>query len=249
MLGRGLRLYPSKDYCLVLDFEKTINREILGASLASLLGLSKNDLKTNSMPKNFESSTAEIQEMKSETALDTNVAPLNFNLRPFLDPFSGDSLAANYSFIERISKFAWIRVKEEEFMIHLASKNRQLKIVPEKGRYAVYQKRLVNGPFGYYQEKSLLFYHTSLLAAIQGADTYILNQIGYIQSQSLSHFASWRLKKASSDQLALLKKWGIGWEGITKGEASDLIMRRTNGATQETKRVRKQAAKQERMSS
>jgi ATP-dependent helicase IRC3 len=39
MLGRGLRSYPGKEYCLVLDFEDCLSREMMRATVPSLFGL------------------------------------------------------------------------------------------------------------------------------------------------------------------------------------------------------------------
>lgn len=42
MLGRGLRLSEGKEYCLVLDFEDSINQNIMKANVPSLFGLNNN---------------------------------------------------------------------------------------------------------------------------------------------------------------------------------------------------------------
>lgn len=39
MLGRGLRLAPGKEYCLVLDFKDNVKSSIALASIPTLMGL------------------------------------------------------------------------------------------------------------------------------------------------------------------------------------------------------------------
>ena len=40
MIGRGLRLSPGKEYCLVLDFEDILHKKVTRASVPTLFGLS-----------------------------------------------------------------------------------------------------------------------------------------------------------------------------------------------------------------
>jgi hypothetical protein len=78
-----------------------------------------------------------------------------------------------------------------------------------------------------------LFEHDSLHSAFQAADTYILRKIGFHGSRRLLHVAPWRRLPPTESQSKLLKQWKLGWPGMTRGDASTLLMRRMSGALQD----------------
>jgi ATP-dependent helicase IRC3 len=189
-IGRGTRLFPGKDDCIVIDFAD--NRHDICA-LPTLLGFSLNSLARGESVRE----TAEVEDKKKQR--EKAVAQLH-----------GEIVSKEYDLLGK-SKFRWFKAGEQW----------RLPVAP--GVYAVLN------PHGdrYHVVLAEKDQAPRLLHEIPLPVTYgmgIAEDFARSQGQAFSRKdAPWRKHEATEKQIETLKKFGLYYPGITKGEASDKL--------------------------
>ena len=248
MLGRGMRLFPGKEYCLVLDFVDVIDDRMVLATVPTLLGLNPmHTLKNESLKsvlQNADESTvgtgAEIE--NNETALNQmSEMTVQVTLQPFLKPFCLASSDKDSIFLRKYSELAWIRCGKEKFVLSLYSGkyaklerddhtnlwHGSLKQIVKSSKGAQFHKQLFSEDDSSGVQVPITFTHDNFQNAIQCMDLLVNSRFGY---RKFKWNASWRTGTASSGQLQYLQKLGVQ-EKLTKGAASDFIVKRMFGAS------------------
>lgn len=198
MVGRGLRTCPGKSECLVIDFTDTAGRHNL-CSLGSLAGDDAKEVKV----KNNETLTEAVAEVEAsevwahEKVSEAEAVAIDLfeRSRYVWIPFNGD-------FRLSLSKDAVLVIKRQEgdeYRPFLAKRG-ELKAVPLSD---------VSLPVGYAQGV---------------AEDWIRENCQ--DNKLIDRSAAWRSLPATGAQIKSLKRYKVDFdEGITRGEASELLSR------------------------
>ncbi|KND03194.1 uncharacterized protein SPPG_02251 [Spizellomyces punctatus DAOM BR117] len=268
MLGRGLRTYPGKTHCLVIDMADVMSSRARMATVPSLIGLDPAfDLEGLSLkeavpklqkwrkdvPSILDKATSfsEAQEL----ARMQNKDPTELWYKPFDNPFDVANLDEEAWELNQLSRHAWVRVGPKEcalafpqkyYIVISQKKNGQnFQAVKHHTRVLV-GKGKGGGPL-FVTRKDLILEHDTLSYAIRATDTYVRRMR---LSKCVLRTADWRKKPASAAQIQVLKKFKIqapkkGWRTITKGQAADLITRRRLGGLGKSEDVIRKRRKEE----
>ena len=125
MLGRGMRLYPGKQFCVVLDFVDSILKgKMMQATIPTLFGLDansvlKNESLFNAVKKVEQEKKEELEQETRKMALQNEEFKISVKLGPFVDPFATVTQLQDSLFIRQISKLAWIRAGKRKFVLQI----------------------------------------------------------------------------------------------------------------------------------
>ena len=218
IIGRGTRLAPEKEDCLVLDFVDNSSRHTV-CNLASLFGLPRDidpkGRKITDVIKDEEEKREKKEKRKAEIkAADLKVSASKINF------FNAETPEE----IKRLSPYSWIAMSDGEYHLPLQGKYKHRMVLEDKGDSATLTT---------YNRYNRAINHSrwsGVEYALREADRVIRAE--YSEFMNLSNRnASWRGKPASQKQIGLLRKLGLYEEGdgLTKGEASDMIDRMLSG--------------------
>ena len=257
MLGRGLRLSEGKEYCLVLDFEDCINQRLVKANVPSLFGLNNNfdtngkflylikgervsciinRLKLIEQNSHISSGTilGAMSRQDLESILQGAINGTSFQLNRFDNPFSSNSLESENRWMSSYSELSWVRVRAQMWALNLTGTEETLMIQKNNGHYDCLSRVK-------YSSTKRVFTHDTLESAFNAANTFIVKRFGYMSSLKFHMSADWRKLPITDIQKTLLKKWNIEiWNGMKRGQASDLLLKRQLGAMQESRIFEKQ---------
>lgn len=195
MIGRGTRIYPGKQDCLIIDVVGAANRHDL-VTAATLFGKDPEDLATVGLRETL------VHERAAEELLET-----------VFDGKAGELVAVEIDPFGR-GRFRWIRAGSSYI---IAAADGRIVVVPNKfvpDRWDVeYHRR--GGLF------ETIGYSLPLEWAIGSAEDVIRQEgVQYLVDPD----ASWRKRPASEKQIAVLRKWGVPVApNLTAGQASDII--------------------------
>lgn len=241
MIGRGLRNYPGKDNCHVIDMVTSLEVGIV--TTPTLFGLEPGVLVEAADPKHL-ASIRERREIEKQREAEALAPPsqtghaqalsgqVTFTDYDNINDLIGDSSGERH--VRAISQLAWVQVDESRYMIS----NRDgafVTIKEEPNQYTVtYTARLradatSKSPFARPRQvgKSPQFEH-----AVHAADTFASNTFPL---NFISKSAHWRKGPASENQLKFLNKSRKDGEKlrfgeITAGRAADQITKMRHGA-------------------
>ena len=259
MIGRGLRLHPDKDDCLVLDMASALSTGVV--TTPTLFGLDPSELVENASAKDMRESNEQrtrADEQGSEVVgaqdrLTTSGSPRKVT---FTDYDSIQELIEDTSgerHIRALSKHAWVQVgdghyrltdsrrsfialeQEDEMSLTTTTNERDKQT---RGLYSVrFVERLPEDSnpsqrFLGFKRSRLISKGMAFADAVHAADT--LAQKKFLRSLILRN-VEWRKKAATSGQLAFLNKLRgaddqLQPSDMTKGAAMDMITKVVYGA-------------------
>lgn len=253
MLGRGMRLYEGKEYCLVLDFVDVIDSGMMQATIPTLLGLdSRCTLKKASLKETLAKDDDQKDELPPPQEDDENEKWFNddsnenvevqVTLVRHLDPFSIHAIDNEQKFIRKFSSLSWNRVGPESFVLNLNQRNYMtlayekttkswkgtLKEIVRSKQDKMYHK-LVYNVLEDGTSVPFELCQDNFCDAIKGMDLIVKSRFGYSSFQRLSWTSSWRRLEITDGQRKFLAKIGIH-NVNERGIASDLISKRVHGA-------------------
>ncbi|EXX79770.1 Irc3p [Rhizophagus irregularis DAOM 197198w] len=171
MIGRGMRLSPEKEDCLVLDFIDSYSQIPDLVTTPTLLGL---DPTMEMKDENLESLYVhKKKEKKSKITIDT---PTKIHITEYSNPFEIIDDCSGAKYIGSISENVWLRVGEDSYVISLQSYG-TIKVKKENGTYCAIKRkkisRMVKGTMKhYYVIENLPITSDSLFSTIR-ATVYI----------------------------------------------------------------------------
>jgi hypothetical protein len=253
IIGRGLRLAPDKQYCLVLDFVDVNPHDIQRATVPSLLGCERSMLRERAFTLIKRDGT-EVDEQPDPVAVPAS-APLDLRALTYAlnmaeSPFANaptSSLPGDIAPLAKMTALAWIPTDKQHWMLpYLVPKwdggkpwagskfSLHIRLQPPDDsssvprRSEVFRRRLLqHQPGSYVTETRKLFEHDQLQSAFHAAETYLKAEIPYLTFLELHRFSPRRTRAATPKQLALLAKLDLGPVPAdathTHGAASDLI--------------------------
>lgn len=150
-------------------------------------------------------------------------------LTPISNPFHLTALQEELEWTQKYSQFSWTQITGEKWMLNMSNRETLIleKCSQSNGNWTVTLRKANNNKV--VTSDQLILVHDSLQSAFQASDTFVTKKLGYHRSRSLTPGATWRHLPPTENQHRLLKRWGLGWTGIGRGDASALITKRLNG--------------------
>ncbi|RVD89911.1 uncharacterized protein DFL_000898 [Arthrobotrys flagrans] len=257
MIGRGMRLHPGKEDCHVIDVVGSVSRGVL--TTPTLFGLPPEevlDRASSSVVKNkfelqqgsqneLERQQSEKSQISSDVDLENEIDPEIYS-RPwtvtFVDYDSIHDLVQDSradASVRQYSLNAWVWVGPGKYVLGLVDNSYvSVQAKPEGGFFAQETRALPEGLRGKYgtpfmRPRVVVDHVNTLEEIINAADTFVT---GRYPRQLISHAAPWRKADASDGQLEFLSKRTkksveeYRQEGLTKGQAADMLTRFKHGA-------------------
>lgn len=251
MIGRGMRLYPGKENCHVIDMVASLETGIV--TVPTLFGLDPAELVK-------EASVGQLQDLRERKELEAQRPELPGGLNPdvslrekplnrkitFTDYESVYDLIDDTSgerHIRAISQNAWVEVEQGRYILSMLD-GEYLTLETIEGTAdcaATYVVRFTprvpssaapQGEWRPFQRTRELAKATTFMDAVHAADTFAS---GHCVRQFLDKDQAWRKAPATIGQLAFLNKLRsvkdqLTADGITKGKAADMITKVKFGA-------------------
>lgn len=239
MIGRGLRLFPGKKDCHIIDMVASLETGVL--STPTLFGLHPDEVLEKSSVKDFQKSSQE------ENSPELLIAPPgesdeNINLKFTKYDSVYDLLEDTQSerHIRSLSQNSWVRVDDAKYL--LSESSGWLTIEHEKDMFVVRHVMKFNDPTTevlQFTRPRLIASGPDLETAVRAADTYAGTKF---EKRYISSRQPWRQSPATLAQIAMLNKARIR-DGnltvgdLTRGQATDIIAKLKFGGKKRFKQV------------
>lgn len=247
MIGRGMRLYPGKKDCHIIDMVASLETGIV--TTPTLFGLDPSELVEDANVDDLKElqDRKEAEELRKQQANEVSKSAPN-NAQPvsrtvtFTDYDSVFDLIEDTSgerHIRAMSPHAWVCVSEDKHVLTNSDGSyiKLEKVANEESGEEGYlvtetvalNRALSNLP---YMRPRTVARAMTFTDAIHAADTYAQRKYPF---QFISRKQAWRDKPATEGQIAFLNKLRskhdqLGPESLTKGKAGDMITKVKHGA-------------------
>jgi ATP-dependent helicase IRC3 len=247
MIGRGMRLYPGKKDCHIIDMVASLETGIV--TTPTLFGLDPSELVEDASVNDLKSlqDRKEAEELWKQKAGDTSKPPRN-PVEPVSRTLTFTDYDSVFDLIEdttgeqhvrRISPHAWVCVSEEKYILP-NSNGSYVKL--EKGaneqtgqeEYIVTETVALNRAISKvpFMRPRIIARAITFTDAVHTADTFASKKYPF---QFISRKQAWRHMPATEGQLAFLNKLRpkhdqLTTEDLTKGKAGDMITKVKHGA-------------------
>jgi ATP-dependent helicase IRC3 len=246
MIGRGMRLYPGKGDCHVIDMVSSLETGIV--SVPTLFGLDPSEIVEKATPTRMkELKNCRLDEQGSmneyaRTAMgwpspspDVSDYRLTFThydtVQDLIDDTSGER------HIRALSHNAWVQTDDSKFVLTAKSGVLTVELDRDDQKFLiVYKATLPPSPSNKskapFTRPRTIATSTTLSDAVHSADTFAASHFERIFINGASE---WRLQPASEGQLAFLNRFRgdeepLTAEQVTKGKAADMLTKWKHGA-------------------
>jgi superfamily II DNA or RNA helicase len=195
MVGRGLRLHPSKEFCLILD--------VVGSLEDSKL-ITSYDL--------FQTQEKEPSKKRNQSYVRRKNIDFVQNVEAVTDPIvTYDEL----KLLHYNSRYRWIKLSDQSYFLSIGGKKAVYLIEEDSGRWwSLFEND---------DKRIFPLYHDSL--AIEYAQGIAEVFVKEIESPLITMDAKWRQQPISPTQKKLLRKYNLKFDSNwTKGEAADMLV-------------------------
>jgi ATP-dependent helicase IRC3 len=256
MIGRGLRLYPGKENCHIIDMVTALDVGVV--TTPTLYGLEPNELLELADAKQMKSlqERRQLEQEREENAAVANEPRSMSALRAQIISFEDFSVAdlmdqtADDSRVRKISPFSWVCIGDNHYILSNAD-GAFMTIIEEVGKFHIsYTAKLPAGSSSKspYARPRQVGKQETLKGAVRAADTYAGKLFPF---QFISKNAAWRRLPASEGQIKFLNKsrdkdHQLEVGQIAKGDAADRITKVMRGAKGQLKRIKGEVKKAER---
>lgn len=248
MIGRGLRLFPGKKDCHVIDMVASLATGVL--STPTLFGLHPDEVLNKS-------SVTDIREGRKEpdlpkpsddlTGSEEGDISLQFTKYDSIYDLLDDTRSEKH--IRSLSPNSWVRIGDEKYL--LSESSGWLTLEKEKDLYNVYHVMKFTNPMTetpQFTRPRQIASGTDLETAVRAADTYASSKF---DERYIASWKPWRQSPATRGQLELLNKARIRQgklrpEDLTRGQAADMITKLKFGGKKRFKNIEVQQRKSER---
>ena len=247
MIGRGMRLYPGKQNCHVIDMVASLETGIV--CTPTLFGLDPSELLEESTMKDIESlrdykEEEEQRKLEAEKALrpkssSASTVPQHVTMTDYDSVFDLIEDSSGERHIRAISQYAWVCVSNDRYIL-TTSTGTYLKIDrnPEDVSHFLITETVAlrktpgmksKAPF---MTPRLVAHSQTFTDAVHAADTFAKKKY---PAQFILKNQSWRNSPATEGQLIFLNKLRLQEEqlrpeDLTKGKAGDMITKVKHGA-------------------
>lgn len=247
MIGRGMRLYPGKTNCHVIDMVASLETGVV--TTPTLFGLDPAEIIKEAGVEDLKSlrERKEVESLRQERAADLpatlgpvsgtfvhNVTYTHFDsIHDLINDTSGER------HIRSVSSLSWVLVGPNRYVLQSQSGS-YIMITQTSSRNTRHsvthtqklpQEHVVRGTSPYMRPREIA-QTDSFLDAVHAADTFATAKFAW---NMISNSQVWRKKPATDGQLAFLNKLRnaddqLTVEQLTKGRASDMITKLKFGA-------------------
>ncbi|KAJ5183124.1 ATP-dependent helicase IRC3 [Penicillium capsulatum] len=248
MIGRGLRLFPGKKDCHIIDMVATLATGVL--STPTLFGLHPDEVLDKSGMK--EISEAREESHQTEPTMGVDNAPdddtsLKFTKYDSIYDLLNDVRSERH--IRSLSPYAWVNLGDDKYLLSDASG--WLTLEKEDESFAVRHVMKFKDPDSEtpkFTRPRLIASVPDLETAIRAADTYAGHKF---EQRYITTRQSWRHSPATAAQLQMLNKAQIRDKqlqagDLTRGKAADMITKLKFGGKKRYKEMGVQRRKQQR---
>ncbi|KAL4792837.1 P-loop containing nucleoside triphosphate hydrolase protein [Aspergillus venezuelensis] len=256
MIGRGLRLYPGKKDCHIIDMVATLDTGVI--STPTLFGLHPDEVVNNEtaddMRKRKESAEERIQESEELPLSDIEMEPsdnINLTFTKYDTIYDLIQDMKSEKHIRSLSHYAWVRVGEDRYLLSGGSGwlTIEKQEDSEPSQYSVHHVMSFNSTEGTkkYTRPRRVANTQDFESAVRAADTYAAT---HFEDRYISTRQRWRSYAASPSQVqflnaAKIREGEIQPGDLTRGQAGDLITKLRFGSKKRFAAKRRQRAKQE----
>jgi ATP-dependent helicase IRC3 len=213
MVGRGMRLFPDKHYCLILDFVDNCTRN-QPVTVPSLLGLDPDTLMTETLVSPGTQIEIEQEEKEIDAELKREIdetvslfALVTKDKWKLFDEHGGSAppIFGHQKSIERISEFEWVSLGPDTFVMGLfGNKFIRLGRNAKSGMFESFECHYKGSKF--YRNRIEYDATESLEMAVKATDTWLTRM--HSPAMGYRRNAAWRQKPATEAQLTYLKRIG-----------------------------------------
>lgn len=250
MIGRGMRLYPGKYNCHVIDMVASLQVGVV--TTPTLFGLDPNatitEAKVNELKSEVDHNEREgAQEVKAMVSEDNptseeHVARRSLTFTDYESVYDLIDDTSGERFIRKISALAWVLVGEQRYILSIPNgsyitieKNTQ----ENPNAFSVFftqklseKERQIFGTDSPYMRPREVAESRTFEDAVHAGDTFALKRAPY---KVVSHNQGWRSDPATQGQLLFINKTRAtknhpSSDAITKGKAMDMIIKIKFGA-------------------
>ncbi|KAL2867163.1 DEAD/DEAH box helicase [Aspergillus lucknowensis] len=256
MIGRGLRLYPGKKDCHIIDMVATLDTGVI--STPTLFGLHPDEvlkdataenLKEKNFAANQDSPAAKEPPPSSEVESDLSEIKLTFTKYDTIYDLIHDMKSEKH--IRSFSNNAWVRIGDNKYILSEGSGwlTVEHRDYPDEGstQYSVHHVVVFKSAEGtkQYSRPRLIASVDDLETAVRAADTFAST---HFKALYISTRQPWRNYTASDSQIrflnaAKIREGNIQQGDLTRGQAADLIIKLRFGSKKRFAAKRKQRAK------
>ncbi|KAL4967619.1 DEAD/DEAH box helicase [Aspergillus stella-maris] len=256
MIGRGLRLYPGKKDCHIIDMVATLDTGVI--STPTLFGLHPDEVVNNEtaedMRKMKESAEQRSQESEELPLSDMEMEPsdnINLTFTKYDTIYDLIQDMKSEKHIRSLSHYAWVRVGEGRYLLSGGSGwlTIEKQEDSEPSQYSVHHVMSFNSTEGTkkYTRPRRVANTQDFESAVRAADTYAAT---HFEDRYISTRQRWRSYAASPSQVqflnaAKIREGEIQPGDLTRGQAGDLITKLRFGSKKRFAAKRKRRAKQE----
>ncbi|KAG5518055.1 hypothetical protein PMAC_003241 [Pneumocystis sp. 'macacae'] len=242
MIGRGMRLFPGKTDCHVIDMVGNVSHGIL--TVPTLFGLDPKEISNETILSELKHISENEKKTKSFKHNDFEKPPVlpiqstSSNIEYTEWDFTHDSIKdfQLITNVRKLSKLPWVHIKDNKYILSIPIFG-FIKIDKDDKTNAYYASETIrirsSSAKSHTHKKSrvILPHVTSLKHAIFAVDTYVMKKY---PRKIIFKNATWRKSPATSTQIALINKINPSINrninNMTKGLAWDLITKLTHGA-------------------
>lgn len=253
MIGRGLRLFPGKKNCHIIDMVASLSTGVL--STPTLFGLHPDEVLNKATPQEIREGKVEAEkeqeplgiEDSQELSPDEDVE-LQFTKYDSVFDLLGDMQSERH--IRSLSHYTWVRVDQNKYV--LQEKSGWLTLGKEGDIFNVHHVTKFADPVTEkptYTRPRLIATGPDLETAVRAADTYAASKF---DEWYISVRQPWRQHPASSSQIKLLNQSRIRnrklkFFELTKGKAADIITKLKFGGKKRFRAMEAKKREQQRM--
>ncbi|KAI8979087.1 P-loop containing nucleoside triphosphate hydrolase protein [Mycotypha africana] len=207
MFGRGLRLFPNKKDCLVIDFVDNFKRT--GQAELEKEALKTKEKEDDNKHTDIDKETEEEEEEEEEKDEDLDRIKIRITEYDSLQELIADfSVAKN---VRAASHFGWVDVGQKKCVLHVLTKGFLVLEYETKSRlwkgtfrYANTSRHIFSKPFQIPLEASDVF------SAIRAADSWVVKKFGNsVNPFLMSRKAPYRSTKATPAQMKALARYKL----------------------------------------
>lgn len=249
MIGRGMRLYPGKKDCHIIDMVASL--EVGVVSTPTLFGLdpaslieaaSVEELKTQQANQKLEARHEECAALRAASKTEAEQMPTNITFTDYDSVLDLINDTSSERHIRGISQLAWVMVRPNRYVLSNRTGDYITIEASESGMgyTVVFMKKLfqiasIDGNSkarSPYMRGRQIAQADQLTDAVHAADTFAVGKFSW---QFVHHGQTWRKAPATEGQIAFLNKLRpmndhLTEDMLTKGKATDMISKLKFGA-------------------
>lgn len=253
MIGRGLRLFPGKKDCHIIDMVASLSTGIL--STPTLFGLHPDEVLNKATPQEMREGKGEAGQGQESIGIDESPGPspdedieLQFTKYDSVFDLLGDMQSERH--IRSLSQHSWVRVGQDKYV--LSEISGWLTLEKEEDVFNVHHVQKFSDPVTEkptFTRPRLIATGPNLETAVRAADTYAASKF---EDWYIGIRQPWRQQLASSSQIKLLNQSRIRnrqlkFFELTKGKAADIITKLKFGGKKRFRAMEAKKREQQRM--